>query len=212
MPESSPKTHPPSISLVKLSTKYNGVLLDKLKGNYHEWLNEIELALLFNGHHEYVLDAVPEPIPSVTPHAHDNWKANMCLANTFLTSSVDPQECKLLDLKVNTITSWKNIKERHQKEGPIQQVTLLQQVLNIHCIKESSLPEVTNKICDLVEHAWTMGNITCDLFCSITILHALGEEFQHGHTIISHDINLSTKDKPFMSKDIHCLLEDEQTL
>ncbi|KAF8226337.1 hypothetical protein L208DRAFT_1210823, partial [Tricholoma matsutake] len=61
------------------------------------------------------------------PWALSNWKANSCLAYAFLASRVVPSEHSFLNPSKSAKETWESIQERHQKEGPVRQVTLLQQ-------------------------------------------------------------------------------------
>ncbi|KAF8218472.1 hypothetical protein L208DRAFT_1064996, partial [Tricholoma matsutake] len=107
---------------------------------------------------------------------------------------------------------WETLQARHQKEGLVHQVQLLQQALSIQCTKDTPLPETTDKICALIECAFAIGDIKADLLCCIALLNSLSEHFPHAHSIISHDIMASTDTSPYTSMKIHQFLENEQSL
>jgi hypothetical protein len=56
------------------------------------------------------------------------------------------------------------------------------------------------------------GDIKADLLCCIALLNSLGKHFPHACSIISHGITTLTESTPYTSKDIHCFLENEQSL
>ncbi|KAF8221466.1 hypothetical protein L208DRAFT_1531995 [Tricholoma matsutake] len=205
------ETSPPSISLIKLSIQYSGEKLDKLKSNYKEWCEEITIALSLNGLYEYVTGDITEPT-SMEPWALANWKANSRLAYAFLASSISPSKHLFIDIKKGPDVNWTTLKDRHQKEGPVHQVQLLQQALSIQCMKDIPLPETAEKICNLIERAFSMGDIKADLLCCIALLNSLSDNFPHACSIISRDIAASTAASSYGSKDIHLFLENEQSL
>ena len=205
------ESSPPSISLIKLLVQYSGEKLDKLKSNYKEWCEEITIALSLNGLYEYVTGDIPSPT-STEPRALANWKANSRLANAFIASSISPSERPFIDITKGPDVNWKTLQDRHQKEGPVCQVQLLQQALSIQCTKDVPLPETAEKICTLIEHAFAMGNIKADLLCCITLLNSLSDNFPHARSIISCDITATTTASPYGLKDIHLFLENEQSL
>ena len=201
----------PSISLIRLSTQYTGDKLDKLKSNYKEWREDITISLSLNGLFEYISGDVPEP-PSSEPRALSNWKANSRLAYAVIASGVAPPERSFLNSAKTTPENWIILRDRHQNEGPVRQVALLQQALSTQCTKEIPLPETAEKICTLIERAFAMGNITSDLLCCIALLNSLSSNFPHARSIISRDIATSTSSSPYTSTDIRLFLENEQSL
>jgi hypothetical protein len=200
-----------SISPIKLSVQYSGEKLDKLKSNYKEWCEDVTIGLSLNGLYEHVTGDVKAP-PVIEPRALSNWKANSCLAYAFLASSVSSSERPFMDMTKGPDINWMALRDRHQKEGPVRQVHLLQQALSIQCSKGILLPETADKICTLIEHAFSMGDIKADLLCCIALLNSLSEHFPHARSIISRDITTSTESTPYTSKDIHRFLENEQSL
>ncbi|KAF8233884.1 hypothetical protein L208DRAFT_1553889, partial [Tricholoma matsutake] len=184
-----------------LSTQYSGDKLNKLKSNYKEWKEDISIALSLNGLFEYVTGEVPEPA-SNEPHALSNWKANSRLAYAFIASGVASSECSFLDSSKSVKTNWEILGNHHQKEGPVRQVTLLQQAL-AKCTPNTPLPEMAEWICMLIEHAFAMGDITSDLLCCITLLNSISSHFPHAHSIISCNIAASMPSAPYTSKNIH---------
>ncbi|KAF8237981.1 hypothetical protein L208DRAFT_1244478, partial [Tricholoma matsutake] len=124
--------------------------LDKLKSNYRDWSEDITIALSLNGLFEYVMGDMEQPLDT-EPQALSNWKANSCLAYTFLASGVAALEHSFLNPLKSAKETWESICKRHQKEGPVRQVTLLQQALTIQCTKETPLMETAEHICMLIE-------------------------------------------------------------
>ncbi|KAF8240510.1 hypothetical protein L208DRAFT_1232533, partial [Tricholoma matsutake] len=186
--------------------------LDKLKSNYKEWCEEITIALSLNGLYDYVAGTITAPATSET-RALINWKANSCLAYTFLASSIVPSECPFISMEKDMTANWEALCKQHQNEGPARQVQLLiTTALTIQCTTETPLPEMADKICALIDCMFAMGDIKPDLLCCIALLNSLSDNFPHAHSIISRDITASTKESPYTSKDICSFLENEQSL
>jgi hypothetical protein len=200
-----------SISLARISIPYAGIKLDKLKSNYKEWCEDITIALSLNSLYEYVTGDSSPP-PESEARAFANWKANQRLAYAFLASSVAKSERPFLDMTKGPDVNWTSLQARHQKEGPVRQVQLLQQALSIQCTKDTPLPETAEQICTLIERAFAMGDIKADLLCSIALLNSLSDHFPHARSIISRDISNSTEKSPYTSNDIRRFLENEQSL
>ena len=79
-------------------------------------------------------------------------------------------------------------------------------------MKNIPLPETAEKICNLIERAFAMGDIKANLLCCIALLNSLSDNFPHARSIISCDIAASTATSLYGSKDIHLFLENEQSL
>lgn len=204
---------PPSITQIKIGSQFQGESkLDKLATNYKDWEDEISIVLSLNGLYGYVTGTTPAPEASQEPRAYNNWKHNDDLANALITSSITKSEKDFFDRSKPSKKNWETLKERHQNEGPVKQVTLLQQALNTQCSKEEPLPLTARKICDLIQRAFEIGTITPDLLCSIALLNSLSSHYPHARSIISRDISLSSKERPYTSKDIRLFLENEQTI
>ena len=139
----------PSITLLQCSTTYTGPKLDKLMVNYKTWSKSVDLFLTLTGLAGYVKDTVDRPNSS-QPHALANWEANDTLAAALISSTIEPTEWEYIDHDKGAKACWDTLKLRHQSEGLIQQVQLLQEALSTQCTRSTPLPTTAEKICSAI--------------------------------------------------------------
>lgn len=159
----------------------------------------------------YILGERVKPSSTTEPRAHENWIENDHFAYTAIAMNVSNDDEAKLDMSKGAKVAWDTLKERHQNNGPIRQVDLLRTALNMKCKKGTPLPKTCCEICDAVDQAFAMGTFTVDLFRCIAIINSL-KDFPHIHSSILRDLRMSTKEKPYTSKDIRHYLESKQTL
>ncbi|KAG6880661.1 hypothetical protein C0995_005046, partial [Termitomyces sp. Mi166 len=56
-----------------------------------------------------------------------------------------------------------DLKRRAQQEGPIKQISLLQEALSTYCSQTEALPTTASRITDIVKRAFDIGEINADL-------------------------------------------------
>lgn len=167
--------------------------------------------LTINSLLSYILGERAKPSCATEPRTYENWVENNCFAFTAITMNVSDNDEAELDIEEGLKAAWDTLRERHQNKGPIRQVDLLRTALNMKFRKGTPLPQTCREICDAVDQAFAMGDLTADLFCCIAIINSL-EDFPHLCSSILRNLRASTKDKEYTSKDISHYLESEQTL
>ena len=204
----------PSIILNRSSTPYAGEKLSKAKGNYHQWYEDMLIHFMGNCLFDYIEGDTTTPSTTLEPCAHKNWLANDQQAWSIIAGSIDPSEQTYIKLKGGGATTakaaWTALKARHENEGPIHQVNLLQKALATKCTKEIPLPEMGHQICEDIKRAFTIGTLNKDLLCCIALMNAL-EDFPHLCTTVSTGLT-NSKEGSYMSESILLLLETEQAL
>ena len=204
----------PSIVLNRSSTPYAGEKLSKAKGNYRQWYEDMLIQLMGNCLFDYIEGDTPTPSATLEPRTHKNWLANDRQAWSIIAGSVDPSERVYIKLESGGATTakaaWTALKTRHENEGPIRQVNLLQKALAAKCTKEISLPETGRQICEDIKRAFTIGTLNQDLLCCIALMNAL-EDFPHLRTTVSTNLT-DSKAGSYTSENILLLLETEQAL
>ena len=204
----------PSITLNRASTPFPGEKLSKTKGNYRQWYEDMLIHLMGNCLFDYVEGDTPAPLINVEPRAHKNWMANDRQAWSIIAGSVDISERSYIKLDTGGATTakvaWDNLRARHENEGPIRQVNLLQKALAAKFTKETPLPETGRQICEDIKRAFTIGTLNEELLCCIALMNAL-EDFPHLRTSVSTSLTTS-KAKTYTSENILALLENEQSL
>ena len=204
----------PSITLNRASTPFPGEKLSKAKGNYRQWYEDMLIHLMGNCLFDYVEGDTPAPLITVEPRAHKNWMANDRQAWSIIAGSVDVSERSYIKLDTGGATTakvaWENLRTRHENEGPIRQVNLLQKALAAKFTKDNPLPETGRQICEDIKCAFTIGTLNEELLCCIALMNAL-EDFPHLRTSVSTSLATS-KANTYTSENILALLENEQSL
>ena len=165
----------PSISLIRSSTPFSGEKLSKGKGNYRQWYEDMLIHLMGNCLFDYVEG--DDFAPSITnePRAHKNWLANDRQAWSIIAGSIDVSERTYIKKDdgspMTAKSAWDGLKVRHENEGPIRQVNLLQKALATKCTKDTPLPETGRQICEDIRRAFTVGTLNEDLLCCIALMN-----------------------------------------
>lgn len=133
------------------------------------------------------------------------------MAHGFIATAVEHAELAYIPRSIGPKAAWDLLKKRHEREGPIRQVTLLHQALSIPFMDETPMPETATAICALINRAYTIGDVNKDVFCCIAMLGAL-KNFPNIQSIVSRDIGNTTVEKPYTSTDLRCFLDNEHTL
>ncbi|KIJ22718.1 hypothetical protein M422DRAFT_196854, partial [Sphaerobolus stellatus SS14] len=200
----------PSILALRHTQTYTGPKLDKLKSNYNIWLKSTDLFLTLAGCIGYAKAIIPPPGPT-EPRALANWYANDALTAALIASTIEVSEWEFIDRDLGASSCWNSLKTRHQSEGPIRQVQLLQEALTTKCSKDTPLPTTAEAICKAIDRAYEMGEITQDLLKCIALLSSLSD-FPHLRSMITRDLSIATKSIPFTSAQLRAYLDGEQTL
>jgi hypothetical protein len=134
------------------------------------------------------------------------------MAAALITSTIETAEWEYIDRNKGAMACWSALKNRHQSEGPIKQVQLLQEALTTQCTKSTPLPITADRICTAIDRAYDMGDISRDLLKCIALLGSLGRDFPHLRSIITRDISAATAKNPFTSVQLRSYLDGEQSL
>lgn len=203
----------PSITAISLKLQWSREKLDKLKGNYPKWACNFKTYITLARLYDYVFDPPTKPSQYFKPKAHKNWANNDRLTCTTMTGAVNDAEQEYLITKKGARECWLEIQNRHQNEGPVKQVTLLHIALSTKCSLSEPLPTTVKTICDAIDRAFVMGELTSDILKCIAILNSLdNDRFEISWTIISDNISKATKENPYGSNQIRTFLENRQTI
>ncbi|KIJ22731.1 hypothetical protein M422DRAFT_196771, partial [Sphaerobolus stellatus SS14] len=200
----------PSITILRATQAYAGEKLDKLKSNYKSWLDEAEIFFASCTLLGYFEGTCPRP-GSDEPRALLNWTTNDATATALLFQTLEKSEWEFIDRKLGAKACWDSIKRRHQNQGPIRQVSYLQDAMTMKFSKSIPLPITAEKLCTTVQKAYDMGEINCELMKCILLLNAL-TDFPHTRALISREISSSTTSHPVTSSTLRQYLDDEQML
>ena len=104
---------------------------------------------------------------------------------------------------------WSALKSHHKQEGPITQILLIQEVLNIRYLKSERLSSASTKLADLNTHIFAIGIPTKDVFLSSLMLNSLSGELTN---VRDHVATLLSSSNTFTSNDICKWLDTEQQI
>ena len=154
--------------------------------------------------------------PSATnePQAHKNWLANEHQAWSIITGSIDVSEHMYIKKDdgspMTAKSAWDGLKVRHENEGPIWEVNLLQKALAAKCTKDTPLLETGCQICEDIRYTFTIGTLKEDLLRCIALMSAL-EDFPHLRTTVSTSLT-NSKQGSYKLENILLLLKNKQGL
>ena len=128
-------------------TKFSNLCLSK--DNWPKWSQKIIEVMEMLEIDEYLHGNIPKLDNTVDPTSYRNWKGNNKKVIGFLKAYIEDGEEFFLATD-NTCITWTNLINRHERQGPITQVQLIQEVLSIHYSKDvCAWSTTTNRIRDL---------------------------------------------------------------
>jgi hypothetical protein len=171
------------------------------KDNWPKWSQKIMEVMEMSELDEYLDGSVPEPDAAVDPASFKNWKGNNKKLIGFLKANVDDGEKSFLTTD-NAHTAWTNLVDRHEKQGPITQVRLIQEVLSISYPKDVAVwSATTDRIRDLCARIFAQAVPTQDVLFMVAMLGALEREADHIRSeMTSHYISNKTATSKALSE------------
>jgi len=139
-PLASDTSHP-SIPLqsVKESSWGDVAILDKNTNNYAAWSRHVVRILqLSSGLDQYLDGSLAAPDPYYEPRANHHWKLNNAAIQAFLFLKCVSSEHPFIENCTTAEDIWSVLKKHHVHQGPMTQVTLIQEALSVRY--SSSVP------------------------------------------------------------------------
>ena len=204
-----------SVALLRSFTKEK---LDKERANWNSWSRDIYLVMFLNRSYDYVTGDVVAPDSLLEPQALRNWKSNDRSTRAFLSSAISDAEWKALGNPPHSEAKiyWEKLKTRHSSDGPVAQVYLLKQAMNIVITSPSeSITKTIDKATDLVHCAYAMNSadgLVEETFLSIIALNTLRKEHETIQFQLQNQLQQATPQSPFSFTQIWAFLEDKQRL
>ncbi|KIK76096.1 hypothetical protein PAXRUDRAFT_170935 [Paxillus rubicundulus Ve08.2h10] len=146
-------------------------VLDRGTNNWATWSNAMQNLLLLNHGGTYILGTLPHPDDT---GCAANWDLNnLCIIAALHTRST-PEEQAFLHPHTNAHFTWSALCTHHEQIGPIAQ-TLIQKLLQVQYRKSKCFSTTSLAISEDVQHVFSMGLPTEDMFPLIMMMNAMSE-------------------------------------
>jgi len=172
----------------------------------------VRILWLLSGLNLYLNGLLAAPDPHLEPRAHRYWKINNMAVQAFIFMKCAPSEHSFIETCESTEDIWTTLRKRHVHQGPMSQVTLIQEALIVCYSSSTPFAETTLILRDLNRRIWDMGAPTPEGFLCILMLLALSadESLSAVHDAIVSGLSSSTQDRAYTSADIVARLDYEQ--
>ncbi|KAF8890215.1 hypothetical protein BD779DRAFT_1469524 [Infundibulicybe gibba] len=126
-------THPSVQAILILDSVWaDEALLSKTQNNWNSWkARMLDMLILSKGLKSYLDNSAYSPDPETEPCAMRNHILNDNSVHAYIRTKLTKEE--LLHVKSCTSAKmmWDTLKDRHEKQGPILQILLIQEALTI---------------------------------------------------------------------------------
>jgi len=191
-------------STLSNNTKFPNLCLSK--DNWPKWSQKIIEVMEMSELDEYLYGKVPQADITADLASFKNWKGNNKKLIGFLKAYVEDGEKPYLQTDV-AHTAWTSLINRHEKQGPITQVRLIQEALSISYPKDvTAWSATTDRIRDLCNRIFAQAVPTQDVLFMVTMLNALEHEADHirskmtGYYISNKTASLNTSSRKLCTK------------
>ena len=202
-----------SIQGVKETSWGTAALLNKTSNNYAAWSHHVICILrLSSGLNLYLDSSFSAPDSHLEPRANCNWKINDAAIQAFLLMKCTPSEHPFVKNCVSSHDIWSTLQKRHVYQGPMSQVTLIQEALSVRYSSSTPFANTTLILRDLNWCIWDMGAPNSEGFLCILMLLALSanESLSSVRDAIVSGLSSSTSDHAYTSAEIVAQLNFEQ--
>ena len=164
-------------STLSNDSKFSHLCLSK--DNWPKWSEKMLEVMQMTELDEYLTGGMPIPDNAVDPVSFRNWNGNNKKLVGFLKAHVESGEKPFL-ASDNAQTAWSELLKRHEKQGPITQVRLIQEALSISYPKDvTGWSAVSERIRDLCTRIFAQAVPTHDTMLMVVMLNALEREADH---------------------------------
>jgi hypothetical protein len=164
-------------STLSNDSKFSNLCLSK--DNWPKWSEKMLEVMQMTELDEYLTGGVPIPDGAIDPTSLRNWNGNNRKLVGFLKAHVDSGEKPFL-ASDNAQAAWSALLKRHEKQGPITQVRLIQEALSISYTKDvAGWSAISERIRDLCTHIFAQAVPMRDTMLMVIMLNALEREADH---------------------------------
>ena len=157
--------------------------------------------------------AIQQPDASTEAKAHQNWKTNNNAILAYFGLRAAEGEQEELEKATSAKDAWDALTKRHEKQGAMAQILLIQEAFALRYTKTEPLSATSLRLSQLLSHIYAIGIPSQDMFLCIVMLNALTGEFANVRDHVATTMASSTDPlKPFESSSIRARLNLEQQL
>ncbi|THV06970.1 hypothetical protein K435DRAFT_789061 [Dendrothele bispora CBS 962.96] len=171
----SSDTTRPSVSIITLNTSlFKHDPLSKDQNHFSSWKRQFIQTLRMNqGADGYLDGRILCPSADKEPRAYSNWNANNGSILGFMGLVIDDAEQEIIEGANTAQTAWNLLTQRHAQEGPVKQVQLIQEALNVRYSSSEKYSSTSSKLTTLNKRIWDMGSLSSELFLCIIMINAM---------------------------------------
>jgi len=132
----------PSVSIQSMKeTSWGDVpLLDKTSNNYMAWSQHVACILRLSSGLDLSLNSsFPTPDPHLEPCTNHYWKINNSAVQAFLFMKCAPSKHPFIESCTSAEDIWLTLQKCHVHQGPMSQVTLIQEALAVCYLSSTPL-------------------------------------------------------------------------
>ncbi|KAG5718771.1 hypothetical protein E4T56_gene2727 [Termitomyces sp. T112] len=190
-------------------------------GEFMKWLMKLKIFLQQSGldHYIFAPESKPDclirqPNPNTEPVVYANWLSNNNLIIGVICATVSDAKQEGLSTDGTANECYDMLKAQANCKGPVKQVTLICKALSTYVPIAKPIENTTRKICELVDHAFTISRvIDKDLLKCIALLNSINNKhFKSIQVEVSCRLADSTKEKTYTSSDIQKLFQTSNSL
>jgi len=193
---------------------FSGEKLDKNKHNWRTWEDSFWQAMTLSLLDEYTLPDAKTFMPNkdTNPMAFRNWQQNDRRACAFIGSAISESEKIAIGgaPRADASKFWKTLTERHTNDGPVAQINLIREAMNLRATDESLMLTIDD-ICILMERAFAMGEISNDTLTNFAILQSYSN-YQEIQLDIQRLLRTATKAVPITRGEIRAIVQERVDL
>ncbi|KAF8872087.1 hypothetical protein BD779DRAFT_1679950 [Infundibulicybe gibba] len=206
-------THPSIPSLYVSEGPWDGqAVLKKSSNNWPAWKERmVDVLTLSKGMNCYLTGTVPRPDPVREPRATYNYELNDESVRAYIRTKLSPEELAHVKQCQSSKEVWSILKDRHERQGPIAQILLMQEAFNIRYSHSVPFAETIACIADINDRIWNMGAPMRERFHVILHLLALAPPQMHNvRDAITNGLSTATHEHPYAVQQIVARIEMEQ--
>ncbi|THU84427.1 hypothetical protein K435DRAFT_806709 [Dendrothele bispora CBS 962.96] len=165
----------PSVAIITLNTSlFKHDSLSKDQNHFSSWKRQFIQTLRMNqGADGYLDGRILPPNRDSEPRAYSNWNANNGSILGFMGLVIDDAEQEVIDGAATAQVAWDLLVQRHAQEGPVKQVQLIQEALNVRYSSSEKYSTTSSKLTTLNKHIWDMGSLSSELFLCIIMINSM---------------------------------------